>query len=449
MDFKQHNALLFPFSDSKQQSNEKEKSESGCVGDDVKVDVDGETGIARGAKFDTSIAESKFHLECGTDGEVRNAVSNKSNDGNNDVHLSSSDDLASRQQQEILRTTPGAFAINNPLTFSSPGDRPLLEQRPSLMVVGGNYNFNSRVLGATCEHSSCIPEDGNSISVQDVSDNVEEPTATTAATTPCLSAIRIGHRSEVYEGTIVGDEINNNNDNNKTKQHEKSRLKTKCSVGALLLLVLGVSMALVVALTTNTNNNNNEYQRSGGLGNNSEESNTGATDDNKYKNKSPGTMHGPSGVFIDSSPDPQREQLKDYTIALLAPISGPAGAGVFDRSGRDTSLDRISALNWVVDTLALDADTDDGSYQTPNSISIEIPEWKILQRYVLALLYFTTNGDAWDSQSKFLSKENECLWKEPTPFESRSEDAVLRSVNDIIGVSCNKDDRIHGLHLRK
>ena len=108
-------------------------------------------------------------------------------------------------------------------------------------------------------------------------------------------------------------------------------------------------------------------------------------------------------------------------------------------------MDRISALGWMVDDLTGIIVFEEDS----SSPRVSIPEWKILQRYVLALTYFATVGAGWDIQAQFLSKEHECSWNEPTPLEWILEDEVLKSSNEAIGVSCNEAGFVEGLKLRK
>lgn len=416
--------------------------------DIAEMDIDLEQGIAIAAvvgKYKTearissssssSSTASCYKTECAT------AFQNNGNENENDAPSSSSLDSASKQRENMLRTTPGAFAINNPLSSSSFGNRPLLEQRPSLR------NFTSRVINAAIDSGSESHEDNNVVlenlsnlsndsiqgsdQPQDDNDDPETRTASVvaAAATPCLSAIRVGNEFEVYEGQIVGDETGEEKNTNPLKRN------TKFFVGSCVMLWIGIAVALVILLTPRNQHldvrKNNTFD--------------GVEYSKGETNESPsGTIQVPSGLMISSSPDPESKQLRDYLLSVLAPISGPAGARVFDRSATDFSMDRISALEWTVDDLSGLVFEEDSS-----SPRVSIPEWKILQRYVLALLYFTTDGRGWDIQAQFLSKEHECSWNEATPRTWISEDAVLKSTNEVIGVSCNEMGFVEGLKLRK
>jgi len=354
--------------------------------------------------------------------EYATAFQNNGNESKNDAYSDLDSDSISKERENVLRTTPGAFAINNPLS-SSFGNRPLLEQRPSLRNFTSsmiNSGSGSHVLENLSTQGSNQP--------QDVLDDPETTNASVvaAAATPCLSAIRVGNEFEVYEGQIVGDEEDENEKTNLSKQ------KTTFFAASCVMLW----MAFVIIYTFRD-------QQLDGIGNNNtfEE----AEHSHGTTNESPsGTIKVPSGAMITNSPDPESKQLRDYLLSVLAPISGPAGAQVFDRSGTDTSMDRISALGWMVDDLTGIIVFEEDS----SSPRVSIPEWKILQRYVLALTYFATVGAGWDIRAQFLSKEHECSWNEPTPLEWILEDEVLKSSNEAIGVSCNEAGFVEGLKLR-
>ena len=423
---------------------------------DEKLDVDVETGVAS--------SKYKSSAKLKTDG--KGAIGNESNDRNNNSSsnsnsnnnnnnsdearsvrsFSSSSHLDSKQQETMLRMTPGAFAINNPLSSASSRDRPLLEQRSS--IIAGGTTFTSTVMNGASQNTSTLEEEMDNISILSNSSVVEssqqlnnsdgatsqEPTTAVvelASKTPYLSAIRIGHEFEVYDGKIVGQEDETNGE-----PEQGTKQKTRFLTGVLVFLLLVVGVAIVVVLATRN-------QRLGGWGvENTIDDPTSYT--GTSNSETPGIVHLPSGVAIGNSPGSHREEINDYLVSVLGPISGPAGGAVFDRASKSTSLDRISALNWMTDDLAAVFHSSSLSH-----VQDAMPEWKIIQRYVLALLYFTTNGGSWDVQAKFLSREDECMWIAPTPSDWKSRDVILERINENIGVSCNEDGRIHGLHLRK
>ncbi len=414
----------------------KEEGITSAKADGVAV-VDSSTEI--GFQKDSKLNATLYPREEDNDSETANV----------DVDIeqgagSSSDaDSTSKEQNNILRTTPGAFAINNPLSSSSSGNRPRLEQRPSLR------NFTSSVSTANVEAINRSEDDivleyisnnflEGSDPQQDLQDDLVDPETATASevaaasATPCLKAIRVGSKFEVYEGEIVGDEID--------EKVDTSPLKRRRKYCFLLLIGIGIGIAVVLGVVFGTQKERIDVTKQNSIGS-AEHSETQATIDKTISE----VIHSPSGAIISSNSDPQSEKLRDYLLSLLGPMSGPAGAQVFGQSGKDTSMDRVSALSWMVDDLAGVVVFDEGS----SSPSVSIPEWKIFQRYVLALFYFATAGEGWDIHSNFLSKEHECSWSEATPVEWISKDPILESRNEVIGVSCNQSGRVQGLKFSK
>jgi hypothetical protein len=45
-----------------------------------------------------------------------------------------------------------------------------------------------------------------------------------------------------------------------------------------------------------------------------------------------------------------------------------------------------------------------------NAVQIAESESKLLERYIAALFYFATDGDNWEDQTKWLSKDSTCDW---------------------------------------
>jgi hypothetical protein len=87
---------------------------------------------------------------------------------------------------------------------------------------------------------------------------------------------------------------------------------------------------------------------------------------------------------------------------------------------QDDSSPQFRALLWLAnnDNMVLDLDS------APTVILVE--------RYVLALLYFATNGEGWKDQRDFLSVSSVCQWN----FRGN-------------GALCNEDDLVVALNLGK
>ncbi len=134
-----------------------------------------------------------------------------------------------------------------------------------------------------------------------------------------------------------------------------------------------------------------------------------------------------------SSEDVQRI---DTLRKILAPLSGE---NVFDENSAEFSLDRKLALDWMVrDTLL---STDD--------LNIE---WKVRQRYVVALLYITTNGPKWKDQFYFDTRLPECDWSSVFTMDKPVKDGVFATETDfwnIKGIICNRGGRIDRIRLCK
>ena len=61
---------------------------------------------------------------------------------------------------------------------------------------------------------------------------------------------------------------------------------------------------------------------------------------------------------------------------------------------RDTSSPQFAAMQWI---------------RTPNNDGI-FSERRFLQRYALATMYFSMNGDKWDKANLWLTNADECEW---------------------------------------
>ena len=86
----------------------------------------------------------------------------------------------------------------------------------------------------------------------------------------------------------------------------------------------------------------------------------------------------------------------------------------------DSSSPQYAALDWL-------ANKDSGSsYSMADDV-------RILQRYVLATLYYSTRGDSWNKSYNFLSEEHECKW-----FENEK-DWILDMSPTTHGIKCGDE----------
>ena len=122
-------------------------------------------------------------------------------------------------------------------------------------------------------------------------------------------------------------------------------------------------------------------------------------------------------------------QRREDIIQILAPLGGKE---VFDVNSPKYSPDRQAALDWLV--------LDDSVQSSDLSLV-----WKIRQRYILALFYFSTHGSNWKDKYYFLSELDECDWS-----SVKSNEGSLFQSNDqfkIKGIVCNTEDRIERIRI--
>lgn len=354
-----------------------------------------------------------------------------------------------------LRTTPGAFAIHSSMSSSSSmsdvRQPPRLELRPSLRCRNSG-SYSSLLLGT-------VPDTSGAYETRHQSQHPAAPDVATsspfvpvpdgASSSPFVPvpAIIVGDDSNIYEGKVVGNR----------KDKDDNRTKRTCKFGVLFLLFLSIVVALGIRIGrpadhVNSNNNSNTNGRE-----NDTALDFGDFGDSSSSEAVPASSASTKEKFNDlrQQKEQQRQERKDYLISLLAPISGVAGGKVFDRSSKDLSMDRIFALEWLVDdtanvTLGQQDPPIEGESLIP--ISTSIPEWKLVQRYVVTLLTFATNLGGWEFQSNFLSKDDECMWNQATPVVwqvvNPESNTILDQISDTLGVTCNEGGRIQELTMR-
>jgi len=102
-------------------------------------------------------------------------------------------------------------------------------------------------------------------------------------------------------------------------------------------------------------------------------------------------------------------------LEIFVPLSG-------EESLKNKKSPQYLAMDWIVNH--------DGANMTLTEVD------KIIQRYALAVLYYSTQGKSWKHQLKFLSDKNVCEWKGFDFF------------NDCTGVlECNKEGNVVQLEL--
>jgi hypothetical protein len=121
--------------------------------------------------------------------------------------------------------------------------------------------------------------------------------------------------------------------------------------------------------------------------------------------------------------------------AILAPLA-LGGDDVFNENSAKFSPTRKEALNWLLYEDRLQLPTDVKSF-----------EWKIRQRYVVLLFYFSTNGPQWTEQLEFKHPELDvCSWG---AVKSSKDPMYQFAKIDVGGVACNKLNRVEKIRMRE
>ena len=123
-------------------------------------------------------------------------------------------------------------------------------------------------------------------------------------------------------------------------------------------------------------------------------------------------------VFLQSEGEEEPLNNYDTLVNLLLPVSGD--------SLLNATTPQYQAFQWLAseDPAELDARTTDPQV--------------VIDRYVLALLYITTGGPAWDDDLNFLSNSSVCEWK-----------TTDSTINDFKGVKCNNAGTVDYVTLGK
>ena len=111
-----------------------------------------------------------------------------------------------------------------------------------------------------------------------------------------------------------------------------------------------------------------------------------------------GTVLGTTMEDKDTTFDINKDFSMDRIIGitnLLTPVS-PKDIGNYN-----SPQDR--ALKWIMNEDAL-------NLPTPTTTEEKA---RLIQRYILAVLYYATGGEQWKNQYSFLSQKHECLWNQP------------------------------------
>jgi len=129
------------------------------------------------------------------------------------------------------------------------------------------------------------------------------------------------------------------------------------------------------------------------------------------------------------------EERAQRRAVLVDALSHLNEGRVFEIDGPSSSAHRIAALEWLIDDIPTNVS------HTPDGLFGYYLEWKMIQRYILAVLYFSTNGPEWMDSLHFLSSKEECEWH---AWQVDTDKMVTSSTK---GVECDEPWQIRGINL--
>lgn len=93
-------------------------------------------------------------------------------------------------------------------------------------------------------------------------------------------------------------------------------------------------------------------------------------------------------VAQSPTPSPTTQEFASLK-SLIESVSFDGGASL-----ANSSSPQFKALAWLEGNQNLE----------------EYPDWRRIQRYVLAVFYYSTNGNEWSQSAGWLSDDDECTW---------------------------------------
>jgi len=288
---------------------------------------------------------------------------------------------------------PGAFAVENPFAGISVRQA-IVESDNSFAISDNNDNLNppEPLTTTTTDTFSTVVPLSTSTSMQQPLPHEDAETGQNRI----IEAICVDNQ-KVFEAQVVP-----SNDSEESRQ-SRSKKTSVFFITLAIMLLLVMSFSFVILLTRKEEEINSRNIETD-VGDTTTDTST-------------------------TSMTPSNQLRRDGLRAIVAPL---AGDGVFDEKNPEFSADRKSALDWLVrdDMISIDGQTSD---------------WKIIQRYILALLYFSTNGSEWKYDYYFVSGLNECDWSSVKTMEENFFDVA--DDFDISGVICNRNGEVERIRM--
>jgi len=376
------------------------------------------------------------------------------NNDNNNSDYSPSVPAATWQHamNESLRSLPGAFHVT-----------------PNNNLLNNPTNENGNVVGDADESTTdrirpmVLPEHDIAVEAYAVNDN-DDNNNNIRTTATANNDVEYGGQQPPTSSITTNSNNNSNNNNNNNSDIvpiaqvvptifgiEKRRFKQiSLFMGVILIIVIVV---LSVVLTNNNKSNTPSPNPPVGTTNEDDDQSTQQFVTNERRQKlintiSPLVQEGTFDQFLNNTHN-NTEQ------------------GIINPTGNKYIDDRVATLEWLVQDLS-------------EEFNADIPNWKVQQRYVLALLYISTtsnnniigtqwvvdeennnnNNNDWYRKLNFLSNRDECEWYaskticntypnvnlDPDNLEDCPKENLENNVQTK-GVSCDVEGRVTRLSL--
>lgn len=115
--------------------------------------------------------------------------------------------------------------------------------------------------------------------------------------------------------------------------------------------------------------------------------------------------------------------------ALLGTRNNTSTNNITDPTSSPTLSPEAEAIRDLIESVSFDGGAALHNASSPQSMALEwllqdsvnatnvYEDWRLIQRYVLAVLYYSTSGENWKESEKWLSRENECTWFTRSPAD--------------------------------
>ena len=202
---------------------------------------------------------------------------------------------------------------------------------------------------------------------------------------------------------------------NPTAHHHGRRLSKKLlGLISISVFVLTAIIGLSVAVAARKSSNNVDA----------------ASSKNPRTDKTPGD----SGQFFDRHPNSDLTQRFQDIVNFI---------GQFEytdiKAMTTDGTPQFNAVQWM-------ADQDPAELDVPSTTNYD-EAMDFVQRYVLVVFFFSTNGETWDNNLNFLSGYHVCSWNEN--IVASAEASVGNYDGWQSGVQCNNDGEVNYIFIRK